>query len=715
VSPQRWNHLKSLYGQALDLNASERSHFVAQLSDTDSGLAGELQQLLERADEGSWLRSPLHPPPGVNAEEPAHFFPPGYELGGRYRIDSFLGSGGMGEVYRAFDQETAESIAIKILRGELASQPEFGRRLKRELNLARRIPHVNICRVFDLQRAPSPQGPPVVFLTMELLNGETLDARIRRGPLPLDEARSIAYQLFDGLSSAHAKGIVHRDMKDGNVMLVPGPDGKDRAVITDFGLAREQESSAATGSVFATGAIVGTAAYMAPEQLEGKPVTTAVDIHGLGVILFKMVTGRLPFEGDTALAVALRRLRSPAPSPREFVKDLDRCWEHAILACLEADPARRPQTPEEVRKILEGKPGRYQVPGRRWFVLAGATAICSIVAGTMWLQPKAPGALAVRHFKLAEEFVKRRSAEDLRNAVQEYQRALDTEPEYGDAWAGMADAWAAIANFSLGDSREALRKARVAAEKAVRLNNRSARAVGVLGYCISIDVDTWLSAEPYLRRAVELDPRQPNTRLWYGSFLGKTGRSQAAIAQIQAGLQEEPMSFALNQQLTAEYLRIGENRKALDSARELVRLQQFQGIGYLAEARAYEALGQYEDGIRACGEAAKYMSHPDVDAVRASLLAARGDRAEALRIAARLDDLWRQGNFDSQLLAKLYAKLGDNHRALDILRAGVDRREASLVGSLLSPVFRALFDDPGFVQLIRRVGLDPALLKAYRQ
>jgi serine/threonine protein kinase len=130
------------------------------LSESDTGLAEELRQLLEDAEKGSWLRTPLRSATAADEEEPAHFFSPGYVLGGRYRIDSFLGSGGMGEVYRAFDEETAEWIAIKILRPELASRPEFSRRLRRELNLARRIPHVNICRVCDLQHAPVRMARP---------------------------------------------------------------------------------------------------------------------------------------------------------------------------------------------------------------------------------------------------------------------------------------------------------------------------------------------------------------------------------------------------------------------------------------------------------------------------------------------------------------------------------------------------------------------------
>jgi serine/threonine protein kinase len=394
----------------------------------------------------------------------------------------------MGEVYRAYDEHSREQVSIKTLRGEYAVQPEFVKRLMHEMRLARRIQHPNICRVFDVQRATGPIGSMMIFLIMEFLEGETLESRIRRGPLPLDQATRIAVQLIDGLQAAHEAGIIHRDLKSANVMLVPAPGG-ERAVITDFGLARElRHNPGDSRSLFGTGAIIGTAAYMAPEQLQGKSITTAADIHALGVILFELVTGRHPFEGETPLAIALRRLSNSAPSPSELVKGLDRDWETATLACLESDPARRPSTPLSVRAILEGTgPRRPLVPRRGLLWTAGGVVLAASLAGVFWRQPQPRNAQAEHHFKLGEEFVRRRSADDLTNAVTEYEQAIQLDRNYADAWAGLADAWAAIANFSLGNSDVSLTKARRAAETAMRLKPTSARSVGILGYCISIE------------------------------------------------------------------------------------------------------------------------------------------------------------------------------------------------------------------------------------
>ncbi|MBI5086964.1 MAG: protein kinase, partial [Acidobacteria bacterium] len=573
------------------------------------------------------------------------------------------------------------------------------------------------CRVFDVQTTVTGHGPPLVFLIMEFLDGESLEARLRREPLPFEEASAIARQLIHGLSAAHAAGIIHRDLKAANVVLIATPGGP-RAVITDFGLAREQSPAAGlTQSLFATGAIVGTAAYMAPEQLQGRSVTTAADIHALGVVLFELVTGRHPFEGDTALAVALRRLSGPAPSPREIVKGLDRNWEAATLACLEADPARRPPSAEAVLAILEGAGPRRPLVSRRTLAAAAALIITVTAAGTLWKTRPTRNPEAERHFKVGEEFVRRRSAADLKNAVSEYEQAVRLEPTYADAWAGLATAWAAIANFTLGDSAIALPAARRAAEKAVALEPNSPRAVGILGYIISIDVKRWKQAEPYLLRAVRLDPKRAESRLWYASFLGKSGRSREAIDQILTGLQDDPASLTLNQQLAAEYIRTGEFEKSLDVARELVRLQPFQDLGYLAAARAQEFLGLYDEGLESCRLASRYMTGPALDSYRACILARRGDRAgraEALRIAVRLEELWKQGKFEAGLLAKVYATCGDYPRALRILEAGVRANEPSLLGNLLNPTFRPMFEDPAFLDLAKSLGLDSAFFKAVK-
>jgi len=267
------------------------------------------------------------------------FLTAGQVLAGRFRIVGCLGDGAIGEVYEATDLELEEQVAIKLLRPEIARDPEVLHRFKREIQLARRVTHPGVCRTFDLFHHREEDGADLAFITMELLRGETLEAYVQReGRMAPAAALPLAAQIADGLQAAHQAGVVHRDFKSGNVMLVQGPEGL-RAVVTDFGLAW---SSTAAAAVIRTGALIGSQAYMAPEQVRGEAVTPATDIYAFGIVLYEMVTGSLPFSADTVIGTAIKRLREPPTLPRVHAPDLDPLWEEVILRCLESDPADSP-------------------------------------------------------------------------------------------------------------------------------------------------------------------------------------------------------------------------------------------------------------------------------------------------------------------------------------------------------------------------------------
>jgi tetratricopeptide (TPR) repeat protein len=295
-------------------------------------------------------------------------------LADRFHIVRCLGRGGVGEVYEARDLELRVSLALKLLRSAIAADEQTAERFRREVLLSRKVTHPNVCRIFDVFHHRDPvreesedPSPDVTFVTMELLSGETLDERLRRtGRFGVDEALPLVAQMASGLSAAHRAGVIHRDFKTANVLLVPGPDGATRAVITDFGLARAVETGEnATPPITASGGMVGTFAYMAPEQVEGAETTAAADIYALGLVMYEMVTGRRPFVGDSPLATAVKRLKEAPASPRQHVPELDARWEAAILRCLERDPARRFARAEDVVAALAGTPAASPRPTRR--------------------------------------------------------------------------------------------------------------------------------------------------------------------------------------------------------------------------------------------------------------------------------------------------------------------------------------------------------------
>ncbi|MCP4897940.1 MAG: protein kinase [bacterium] len=316
----------------------------------------------QHEDKGSTPLSPYSPTPGSSLAP--HLISPSAiaamgPIAGRYRIVRFIGRGGMGEVFEADDLELGEKVALKFLLPQYGADERAIERFKREILLARKVAHPNVCRVFDVGNHIVEVSPGIehklVFLSMELLEGETLSAYLRRvGRLSTEDALAIVRQVAAGLDAAHRLGIVHRDLKSSNVILVPTETGS-RVVVTDFGLARTQEGGG-IDELSATGEVLGTPAYMAPEQVRGEQVTSAVDIYGLGVMLFEMVSGARPFSGPTPLAVAMQRLTTPPPSPRTLVPELDLRWEAAILRCLERDPNRRFQQATEFVHAVTDEP-----------------------------------------------------------------------------------------------------------------------------------------------------------------------------------------------------------------------------------------------------------------------------------------------------------------------------------------------------------------------
>ncbi|MBP7588213.1 MAG: protein kinase [Thermoanaerobaculia bacterium] len=291
----------------------------------------------------------------LGAPSAATLFRPDEVIAERYRIRRFIARGGMGEVYEAEDLELRQAVALKTVHPRDATHEAAIERFKREIALARKVTHANVCRIYDVGYHPRPDGSSVIFLTMELLEGETLSHRIRsQGTLSAAESLPIARQMIAALAAAHAAGVIHRDFKSENVFLVPGAAGA-RVVVTDFGVARGIEQDAFAAQVTMTDAAVGTPAYMAPEQIEGGTLTAAIDQYALGVVLFEMVTGELPFAGDTPLATAVKRLTQAPPSPDELAPGLDALWVGVIRRCLARYPQDRFPSVSEVGRALDGE------------------------------------------------------------------------------------------------------------------------------------------------------------------------------------------------------------------------------------------------------------------------------------------------------------------------------------------------------------------------
>jgi TolB-like protein len=313
-------------------------------------------------------------------------FEAGQLFAGRYRIERILGTGGMGAVYRAQDQELNVPVALKVIRAEILADPamgrDFERRFKQELLLARQVTHQNVLRIHDLGESDG-----IKYITMPLIEGSDLHALLATGPLPFDRVVSLARQIASGLSAAHEVGIVHRDLKPQNILV----DKAGRAYVSDFGLAKSFEASAA--GITRTGDFIGTPRYVAPETVEGRPTDRRSDLYAVGLILYEMASGSLPFAGESALELLMQRVRQPPKDLHLVAPDAPDYFVRIVMRCLERDPAARYQNASDIVADIDAvrAPTRVRpshsvainvpLPGRRGWIIAAV--VIAAIAGLM--------------------------------------------------------------------------------------------------------------------------------------------------------------------------------------------------------------------------------------------------------------------------------------------------------------------------------------------
>ena len=302
---------------------------------------------------------------------------------GRYQLEQQLGHGGMASVYHARDTGLDRAVAVKLLADNLAGDEELRKRFLREARLAARLSHPNVVNVFD---AGEHEGRP--YIVMELVEGATLAGR---GPVPAEEARGLALQAARGLADAHHAGLIHRDIKPGNLLL----RGDGTLKIADFGIARAAETTRLTQA----GTVLGTAAYLAPEQALGEEVTPAADVYSLGALVYELLTGRLPFEFDS-LADLAEKQRAMAITPvRELAPETPRALEDLVMRCLARNPSYRPTAAELVREL---EPAAAEPPTQRlpqphtkrrklWLALAALLVLAAILLAVIALAGRNSG------------------------------------------------------------------------------------------------------------------------------------------------------------------------------------------------------------------------------------------------------------------------------------------------------------------------------------
>jgi Tol biopolymer transport system component len=362
VTPERHQQICDLLYMALELDAKERDSFLMRMCASDVALRQEVESLLCSSDDvrANFLRSSTS----------RLALEPGTRLGD-YEVESLVGSGGMGEVYRARDLRLARDVAIKVLPAYLSSNQKQLWRFQKEARAAAALNHPNILAVFQLGEH---QGVP--YLVSELLEGKTLRHEIKDGPMPWRKAVGFAIQIGMGLTAAHGRGIVHRDLKPENLFVTT--DG--RMKILDFGLAKLVQPSSKESLATETGAVMGTLGYMSPEQTRGQPADARSDIFAFGVVLYEMLAGERVFQRDTAADTMSAILNENPPAISQFVPNLPAALTRAVQRCLQKNPEERFQCASDVVSELEAL-GSYRSPSRLKLVLALALAgLLAVVA-----------------------------------------------------------------------------------------------------------------------------------------------------------------------------------------------------------------------------------------------------------------------------------------------------------------------------------------------
>lgn len=702
-----------------------------------------------------------------------------------------LGAGGMGEVYKATDTRLGRTVAVKLLHSAHMD------RFEREARAIAALNHPHICTLHDVGSN---------YLVMEYVEGSPL-----RGPLPPEEATRLALEIAEALEAAHAKGIIHRDLKPANILVT-----RSGVKLLDFGLAKLQgaaEATAATVMNTQEGAILGTIAYMCPEQAEGRPVDARSDIFSFGMVLYEMLSGRRAFTGDTAISV-MASIVHKEPDPLDAPPEL----AGVVARCLQKSPAARFQTMTEVREALQGgkfttyaqagpsiavlpfanlsgdKDNEYfsdglaeeilnaltRLPGLKVaartsaFAFKGKNENVRVIGETLnvthvlegsvrragsrvrvagqlisvadgchvWsdrydhemtdifaLQDEISLAMVEvlklklaapafgeaprrpRHPEAYESYLKgrffgnKRTAAALHRSIEHFRRAIQLEPTYALAHAGLSDAYALLGVLGARAPSDVYPKAKAAAKKALELDESLAEGHAALAHVLTAYDWDFPAAEREFRRALELNFNYSTAHQWYGHLLAFLGRHPEAIAEAMRARDFDPLSVPINSIVGLVYLKARQLEQAIESSRKGIELDPNHPFPRWILARALDANGEFQEAVAEAEKAFALSGGTQAFAGQLGYALARvGDAPKARQILDQLKALSETKYVSPFDIAVIYLGLGERDSTFEWLEKAFEERTARLL-ELPDPIFDPLRSDARFQTLVRRIGL----------
>jgi serine/threonine protein kinase/Tfp pilus assembly protein PilF len=684
MTPERWQQVEEIFHAALSRVESERMAFLVHTCAGDSALRLEVESLLaQQASTGGFLDGPAVAAAALLVSDTGASMLTGRRLGA-YQVHERIGAGGMGEVYRARDTKLDRDVAIKILPRLFRTDPDRLTRFEREARVLASLNHPHIGAIYGLEEADGLRA-----LILELVEGETLADRIARGPIPVQDAMTLAQQIAEALDAAHEKGIVHRDLKPENLFLTAAGYVK----VLDFGLAQVEQGAAfdaatASGHPALTdpGAVLGTFGYMSPEQVRAYAVDARSDIFSLGCILYEMITGRRAFTRATRADTVAATLNEDLPKDWQTAQKVPHEVKRLIQHCVEKDPKDRCPSARDLALALRT-------------ILAG-----SVIALPHHHERHPQNTDAYRLYLKGRHYWNKRTEDGLRKSIAFFYQALDTEPDYAPAWAGLADAYHQLGLWGHAPPTTACPKAKSAALKAIQLDESLGEAHTTLAVILK-DYDwDFVGAERAFRRALEFTPDQALTHQWYGECLACMGRHAEAIAQLRRAQELDPLSLSIGTTLARhgffyarEYAEAAHQlRKTIATDPTFWIAQNFLGWVYLFQGLSVEALGAFE--------AARTLDDtPETLVGLGYCHATSGQPAKAQESLDALSELARHRYVAPVNLAVIYAGLGDKVQAFSWLEKACDDHSQWLSEIRVDPAFDSLRADQRFVTLLRRM------------
>lgn len=718
----------------------------------------------------------------------------------------------MGVVYKAEDTTLKRPVALKFLPPRLADSPQDRARFLIEAQAASALNHVNISHIYEIDEKGGD-----TFIAMEFIDGRSLRETINAGPMKMHEVITIALQISTGLQQAHKKGIVHRDIKPENIIIT----GDGIVKILDFGVARMSGQS----NDSPPRAIYGSLAYMSPEQVRGDEVSHSTDIWSLGVVLYEMVTGRLPFRGEYEQMISYSIGNEQHPGVSSLRQDVLLPLEKIIDRCLDKNPSGRFQSVEEIieelhrindeamhpRKketdksiavlpfvdISTDNDNNYFSDGLTDEIITNLSKVrklkvvslasvkqydrkdktlrqAAVDLGVQYLlegsvrkhggdlritaqlidadqdrylwaetyrgtlddvfdiQEKV-GARIVRALKVrlspdekktlkkrftenteayqlylqGRYFWNKRSEETLKTAIKYFREAIEKDPRYALAWAGIADSYSLLGEYGNIPRKELYPQAQAAANKALEIDDRLAEVHTSLASLLMLNRWDWENSEKEFNRAIALNPNYATAHHWYSQWLLCMGRIEEALRTVSRAAELDPVSQAI---LKDKGLALYYNRqydRAIEIARRTLELDPHYAGAYRLLSLSYQGKGMFDQAIAENERwGALTKNQLETTVALAQLYAASGRSGKAREIVERVEADELLSDNVHRGLALVYAALGDNDVAFKWLEQSYEKREESMLSLKVDPKVDRLRSDPRFIALLRKIGVE---------